>query len=165
MTGLPRLSDIWQGHLTPPSHCSYQGIRTPHCGNEYRVNTCGLRVSSCFPDDLPGMPPERAIKIKIDLQPCTTPVAKSLYQMMPVELVELKIQLQELHDKGYAHPSLSPWGCPTLFVKKNDEALRLCVDYRPLNAVMIKNKYPLPHIHNFFVENQNSYFYPSLERL
>jgi hypothetical protein len=72
--------------------------------------------------------------------------------MTPVMLAELKIQLKELLDKGYIKPSLSPWGCPTLFVKKKDKALRLCVDYRPLNVVIIKNKYSLPHIDLLFDE-------------
>ena len=70
--------------------------------------------------------------------------------MPPKELAELKIQLQELIDKGYIRPSSSPWGCPALFVKKKDDSLRLCVDYRPLNAVTIKNKYPLPRIDVLF---------------
>jgi hypothetical protein len=95
-----------------------------------------------FPDDLPGMPPESAV----ELQPGTTPIAKAPYKMSPVELKELKIQLQGLLDKGYIHPCASPSGCSVLFVKKKDKDLRLCVDYRPLNAVTIKNKYPLPHI-------------------
>ena len=67
--------------------------------------------------------------------------------MPPNELAELKIQLQDLLNKGYIRPSASPWGCPALFVKKKDNSFRLCVDYRPLNAVTIKNKYPLPRIH------------------
>jgi hypothetical protein len=70
--------------------------------------------------------------------------------MTPKKLAELKVQLNELLDKGYIHPSSSPWGCPALFVKKKDESLRLCVDYRPLNAVTIKNKYPLPRIDILF---------------
>jgi hypothetical protein len=70
--------------------------------------------------------------------------------MTPVELAELKIQLQDLQDKGYIHPSSSPWGCPALFVAKRDKDLHLCVDYRPLNDVMIKNKYPLPCIDILF---------------
>jgi hypothetical protein len=70
--------------------------------------------------------------------------------MTPVELAELKVQLKDLLDKGYIYPSSSPWGCPTLFLKKKDEALHLCVDYRSLNAVTIKNKYPLPHIDLLF---------------
>jgi hypothetical protein len=103
-----------------------------------------------FPDDLPGMPFERVIEFKIELQPGTTPIAKALYQMTPVELVELKIQLKELLDKGYMRPSSSPWGCPTLFVSKKDKELRLYVDYRSLNVVTIKNKYPLSHIDLLF---------------
>jgi hypothetical protein len=103
-----------------------------------------------FPDDLPGMPPEREIELKIELQPGTAPIAKAPYKMSPVELKELKIQLQDLLDKGYIHPSMSPWGCSALFVEKKDKELRLCVDYRPLNAVTIRNKYPLPRIDILF---------------
>jgi hypothetical protein len=99
-----------------------------------------------FLDDLLGMPPERAIDVKIDLQPGTAPIAKAPYKMSPVELNELKIQLQGLFDKGYIHPSTSPWGCSALFVEKKDKELRQCVDYRPLTAVTVKNKYPFPCI-------------------
>jgi hypothetical protein len=106
--------------------------------------------SDVFPDDLPGMPPEKVIEFKTELQPDTAPIAKAPYKMSHVEMKELKIQLQWLLDKGYIHPSTSPWGCPTLFVMKKDKELRLCVDYRPLNAVIIKNKYPLPHIDILF---------------
>jgi hypothetical protein len=103
-----------------------------------------------FPDELPGMPPDRDIEFAIELQPGTAPISKRPYRMPPAELAELKKQLQELLDKGFIHPSTSPWGCPALFVKKKDESLRLCVDYRPLNAVTIKNKYPLPRIDVLF---------------
>jgi hypothetical protein len=103
-----------------------------------------------FPDDLPRMPPERAIEFKIELQPSTAPIAKAPYKMSPMELKELKIQLQGLLDKGYIHPSTSPWGCSTLFVEKKDKELRLCVDYWPLNVVTIKNKHPLPCIEILF---------------
>jgi hypothetical protein len=103
-----------------------------------------------FPDELPGMPPNRDIEFAIELQPVTAPISKRPYRMPPAELAELKKQLQELLDKGFIRPSTSPWGCPALFVKKKDESLRLCVDYCPLNAVTIKNKYPLPRIHVLF---------------
>ena len=86
----------------------------------------------------------------IELQPGTTPISRRPYRMTPSELAELKIQLQELLDKGFIRPSTSPWGCPALFVKKKDHGLRLCVDYRPLNVVNIKNKYPLPRIDILF---------------
>jgi hypothetical protein len=89
---------------------------------------------------------ERAIEFKIELQPGTAPIAKSPYQMSPVEKKELKVQLQGLLDKGYIRPSTSPWGCLVLFVEKKDKELCLCIGYRPLNVVTIKNKYPLPRI-------------------
>jgi hypothetical protein len=86
------------------------------------------------------MPPERVTEFKIELQSGTTLVAKAPYKMMPVEMKELKVQLQGLLDKVYIRPSTSPWVCSALFVEKKDKELRLCVDYRPLNAVTIKNK-------------------------
>jgi hypothetical protein len=103
-----------------------------------------------FSDDLPGMPPDWDIEFIIELQPGTAPISKRPYRMPPNELAELKIQLQDLLDKGFIRPSASPWGCPALFMKKKDNSLRLCVDYRPLNAVTIKNKYPLPRIDILF---------------
>jgi hypothetical protein len=106
--------------------------------------------ANVFPDELPGMPPDQDIEFAIELQPGTTPISKRPYRMPPAELAELKKQLQELLDKGFIRTSTSSWGCPTLFVKKKDEILRLCIDYRPLNAVTIKNKYPLPRIDVLF---------------
>jgi hypothetical protein len=103
-----------------------------------------------FPDDLPRMPPERAIEFKIELQPGTAPIDKAPYKMSLVEIKKLKIQLQGLLDKGYIHPSTSPWGCSAFFVEKKDKELWLCMDYWPLNAVTIKNKYPLPRIDILF---------------
>jgi hypothetical protein len=103
-----------------------------------------------FPEELPGMPPDRDIEFAIELQLGTTPISKRPYRMPPAELAELIKQLQELLDKGFIRPSTSPWGCPTLFVKKKDESLRLCIDYRPLNTVTIRNKYPLPCIDVLF---------------
>jgi hypothetical protein len=103
-----------------------------------------------FPDKLLGMPPDRDIEFAIELQPDTAPISKRPYRMSPPELAGLKKQLQELLDKGFIRPSTSPRGCPALFVKKKDESLRLCIDYYPLNAVTIKNKYPLPCIDVLF---------------
>jgi hypothetical protein len=102
-----------------------------------------------FPDDFAGMPPDRDIEFVIKLQPDIAPISKRPYRMPPNELAELKIQLQDLLDKGFICPA-SPWGCPALFVKKKDNSLRLCVDYHLLNAVTIKNKYPLPRIDILF---------------
>jgi len=103
-----------------------------------------------FSEELPGMPPDRDIEFVIELQPGTAPISRRPYRMTPSELAELKIQLQELQDKGFIRPSTSPWGCPALFVKKKDHGSRLCVDYRTLNAVTIKNKYHLPRIDLLF---------------
>jgi hypothetical protein len=103
-----------------------------------------------FPGDLPRMPPKRATEFKIELQPGTTPIAKSSYKMSPMEMKELKIQLQGFLNKGYICPSTSPWVYSVLFVEKKDKELHLCVNYRLLNTVTIKNKYPLPHIDIMF---------------
>jgi hypothetical protein len=103
-----------------------------------------------FPEDLSDMPLDQDVEFTIELQPDTAPISRHPYKMTPKELAELKVQLSELMDKGFIHPSSSPWGCPALFVKKKDQSLRLCVDYRPLNVVTIKNKYPLPRINILF---------------
>jgi hypothetical protein len=103
-----------------------------------------------FPEDFPGIPPNQDVEFISELQPGTAPISRRQYKMTPKELAELKVQLNELLDKGYIYPTSSPWGCPALFVKKKDQSLRLCVDYRPLNAVTVKNKYPLPHIDILF---------------
>jgi hypothetical protein len=103
-----------------------------------------------FPEDLPGLPVERFVEFVIKLKPSTAPISRRSYRMPPNELVELKTQLQDLFEKGFIRPSSSPWGCPAIFVKKKDQTLRMCVDYRPLNEVTIKNKYPLPRIDILF---------------
>jgi len=103
-----------------------------------------------FPDELSGLPPDRDVEFGIELVPGTAPISRRPYRMPPNELTELKIQLQDLLDKGLIQPSSSPRGCPAWFVKKKDKSLRMCVDYRPLNAVTIKNKYPLPRVDILF---------------
>jgi hypothetical protein len=103
-----------------------------------------------FPEGLPGMPPDRDVEFTIELQPGTAPISRRSYKMTPKELAELKIQLKEILNKGYIHQISSPWDCPALFVKKKDQSLRLVVNYRPLNAVTINNKYPLPRIDILF---------------
>ena len=103
-----------------------------------------------FPKDLPGLALEREMEFTIALAPRTTPISKTPYRKIPIELKELKIQLQELLDKGFIRPSISPWGAPVLFVKKNDGSMRLCIDYRELNKVTVRNKYPLRRIDDLF---------------
>ena len=103
-----------------------------------------------FPEELPGLPPHREIEFAIDVVPGAIPASITPYRMAPLELKELKLQLQELLEKGFIRPSVSPWGAPVLFVKKKDGTLHLCIDYRQLNKLTIKNKYPLPRIDDLF---------------
>ena len=103
-----------------------------------------------FPDDLPGMPPERDIEFIIELLPSTAPITKRPYRMSVGELEELKARLRDFLDKKFIRPSSSPWGAPAIFVEKKDGTQRMCVDYRSLNEVTIKNKYSLPRIEDLF---------------
>ena len=116
-----------------------------------------------FPEELPGMPPDREVEFVIELLPGTAPVSKRPYRMPPNELAELKKQLQILLDKGFIRPSSSPWGCPVLFVSKKDGSLRMCVDYRPLNEVTVKNKYPLPRIDILFDQLVGAKFFSKID--
>lgn len=103
-----------------------------------------------FPEDLPGLPPQREVDFHIDLIPDATPISKTPYRFAPAELEELRSQLDELLEKGFIRPSVSPWGAPVLFVKKKDGTMRLCIDYREINKITIKNRYPLPRIDDLF---------------
>ncbi|KAK1694281.1 hypothetical protein QYE76_010978 [Lolium multiflorum] len=109
-----------------------------------------------FPMELPGMPPDREIEFTIDLIPGTAPIAQPPYKMGPKELVELKAQIDELEQKGFIQESVSPWGTPVIFVDKRDGGRRMCGDYRNLNNVTIKNKYPLPRIQDLFDQVQGA---------
>jgi hypothetical protein len=103
-----------------------------------------------LPKELPGMPPDREVEFVIVLLPGTAPISKRPYMMSVEELKELKKQLIELQEVGYICSSSSPWGAMVLFVQKKDGSQRMCVDYRSLNDVTIKNKYPLPRIEDLF---------------
>ncbi|KAJ0448931.1 putative nucleotidyltransferase, Ribonuclease H [Helianthus annuus] len=109
-----------------------------------------------FPDDLPGLPPSRDIDFRIDLIPGANPVAIAPYRLAPSEMQELSNQLQELLEKGFIRPSTSPWGAPVLFVKKKDGSFWMCIDYRELNKLTIKNRYPLPRIDDLFDQLQGA---------
>ncbi|GKB06164.1 putative reverse transcriptase domain-containing protein, partial [Tanacetum coccineum] len=112
-----------------------------------------------FPEDLPSIPPVRQVEFQIDIIPGATPVARAPYRLVPSEMQELSNQLQELADRGFIRPSTSPWGAPVLFVKKKDGSFRMCIDYRELNKLTVKNRYPLPRIDDLFDKLQGSSVY------
>ena len=116
-----------------------------------------------FPEDLPGIPIDREIEFSIDLLPGTSPILKAPCRMAPTEPKELKEQLQELLDKGFIRPSASPWGSPVLFVKKKDRTMRLCIDYRELNRVTVRKKYPLPRIDDLFDQLQGAQVFSKID--
>ncbi|GKC50795.1 putative reverse transcriptase domain-containing protein, partial [Tanacetum coccineum] len=116
-----------------------------------------------FPDDLSGLPPIREIEFRIELIPGATPVAKSPYRLAPSEMEELSGQLKELQDKGFIRPSSSLWGAPVLFVRKKDGSFRMCIDYRELNKLTVKNRYPLPRIDDLFDQQQGSQFFSKID--
>ncbi|KAL0544043.1 hypothetical protein IC582_019154 [Cucumis melo] len=116
-----------------------------------------------FPEELPGLPPHREVEFAIELELGTVPISRAPYRMAPAELKELKVQLQELLDKGFIRPSVSPWGAPVLFVKKKDGSMRLCIDYRELNKVTVKNRYPLPRIDDLFDQLQGATVFSKID--
>lgn len=116
-----------------------------------------------FPEELPSMPPHRAVEFVIEIEPGTEPISKHPYKMGPGELKELKKQLEELEAQGYIQPSTSLCGCPTLFVKKKDGTDRLCVDYCSLNKKTIKNKYHLPQINDLFKQLNTAKVFSKLD--
>ncbi|KAL0533347.1 hypothetical protein IC582_030166 [Cucumis melo] len=116
-----------------------------------------------FPEELPGLPPHREVEFAIELEPGTVPISRAPYRMAPAELKKLKVQLQELFDKGFIRPSVSPWGAPVLFVKKKDGSMRLCIDYRELNKVIVKNRYPLPRIDDLFDQLQGATVFSKID--
>ncbi|GJW50407.1 putative reverse transcriptase domain-containing protein [Tanacetum coccineum] len=116
-----------------------------------------------FPEDLPSLLPVRQEEFQIDLIPGATPVARAPYRLAPSEMQELSNQLQELADRGFIRPSTSPWGAPVLFVKKKDRSFRMCIDYRELNKLTVKNCYPLPRINDLFDQLQCSSVYSKID--
>ncbi|GKC54003.1 putative reverse transcriptase domain-containing protein [Tanacetum coccineum] len=119
--------------------------------------------TNVFLEDLLGLPPQRQVDFRIDIVPRATPVAKSPYRLAPSEMQELSGQLQELQDKGFIRPSHSPWGAPVLFVKKKDGSFRLCIDYRELNKLTVKNCYPLPRIDDLFDQLQGACYFSKID--
>nr|GFC94266.1 putative reverse transcriptase domain, aspartic peptidase domain protein [Tanacetum cinerariifolium] len=109
------------------------------------------------------IPPVHEVEFNIELIPGTEPISKAPYRMAPIELKELKDQLQELLERGFIHPSVSPWGAPVLFVKKKDGSMRLCIEYRELNKITIQNRYPLPRIDDLFDQLQGAMHFSKID--
>ena len=116
-----------------------------------------------FQDELTGLPPHRVVDFGIELHPGTSPIYMTPHRIAPVELQELRVQLQELLDKGFIRPSTSPWGAPVLFAKKKDKTLRPCIDYPQLNRVTIKNRYPLLRIDDWFDQLRGARVYSKID--
>jgi hypothetical protein len=146
--------------LTKKDETSVEFVVMVQSGPDSRLNQTkaialeDIRVVQDYPDvfleELPGMPPDHNIEFLIELLPGTPPISKRPCRMPMNELTELKKQIAELQAKGFIRPSSSPWGAPVLFVEKKDGTQRMCIDYRSLNEVTIKNKYPLPRIEDLF---------------
>ena len=138
----------------------------PRERGEIRLGSTSSSVQICgcfFPDELLGLPPRRVVDFGIELHPSTLLISMTPHRMAPVELQELRVQLQELLDKGFIRPSTSLWGAPVLFSKKKGKTLRLCIDYRQLNRVMIKNRYPLPRIDDLFDQLRGARVYSKID--
>ncbi|GJZ58267.1 putative nucleotidyltransferase, ribonuclease H [Tanacetum coccineum] len=142
--------------------CAEKIVRIPW-GNETLIVHGDGNFPKVFPEDLPGLPPTRQVEFQIDLMPGVAPVARAPYRLAPSEMKELSEQLQELSDKGFIRPSSSPWGAPVLFVKKKDGSFRMCIDYRELNKLTVKNRYPLPRIDDLFDQLQGSSVYSKID--
>ncbi|GJY64899.1 putative reverse transcriptase domain-containing protein [Tanacetum coccineum] len=116
-----------------------------------------------FPEDLPRFPLVRQVEFQIDLVPGAAPVAQAPYRLAPSEMQELSTQLQELSNKGFIRLSSSPWGALVLFVKNKDGSFWMCIDYRKLNKLTVKNRYPLPRIDYLFDQLQGSSVYSKID--
>ena len=143
----------WLASLTLEGEAR-QDLNLPRVVSEY---------GDVFLDELLGLPPHGDVDFVIELHPSTLPISMAPHRMTLVELQELKIQLQELLDKGFNKPRTTPWDTPVLFAKKKDKTLRLCIDYRQLNRVTIKNRYPLLTIDDLFDQLRGAWVYSKME--
>ncbi|XP_070019883.1 uncharacterized protein [Nicotiana sylvestris] len=179
MPGLPRLE--WKGstvdtpsrvisflkarHMVEKGCLAYLDYVRDTTVESSTINSVPVvqEFTDVFPYDLPSKPPDRDIDFCIDLAPGTQPISIPPYRMAPKKLKELKEQLEELLAKGFVRPSVSPWGVPVLFVKKKDGTMRMCIDYRQLNKVTMKNKYPLPRIEDLFNQLQGARVFSKID--
>nr|GFB29245.1 putative reverse transcriptase domain-containing protein [Tanacetum cinerariifolium] len=127
---------------------------------EYGLGTAGGNPNA---NVVTGLPPTRQVEFQINLIPGAAPVARAPYRLAPSKMKELSDQLQELFDKGFIRPSSSPWVAPVLFVKKKDGSFWMCIDYRELNKLTVKNRYPLLRIDDLFDQLQGSSIYSKID--
>ncbi|GJU71597.1 putative reverse transcriptase domain-containing protein [Tanacetum coccineum] len=138
-------------------------VRIPYGNEVLIIRGDNYDNGKVFPKDLPGLPPARQVEFQIDLVPGAATVARTPYRLAPAEMQELSTQLQELSDRRFIRPSSSPWGAPVLFVKKKDGSFRICIDYRELNKLIVKNRYPHPRIDDLFDQLQGSRVYSKID--
>jgi len=144
------LASLFPGQRTIKTGLLWALPETPSTAQLIGVIPVVRDYPDVFPDELPGMPPVRDVEFRIDLKPGTQPIAMSPYRLSRPFQEELKKQLDDLLSKDLIRQSVSPWAAPVMFTSKRDGSWRKCVDYRGLNAVTIKNKYPLPRIEDLF---------------
>ncbi|GKE13078.1 putative reverse transcriptase domain-containing protein [Tanacetum coccineum] len=143
--------------------CTLNFLNHPFNIDLIPIELGSLDVIIVFPKDLSGLPPTRKVELQINLIPSDVHVARAPYRLAPSEMKELSDQLQELFDKGFIRPSSSPWGAPVLFVKKKDGSFQMCIDYRELNKLTVKNRYPLLRIDDLFDQLQGSSVYSKID--
>jgi hypothetical protein len=169
--GIPRAVAIREISAMQLKKCYRKGCqlfvaRVEEASRDEVSNMEDHKVLKQFKDifqEVPGLPRKRDIDFSINLMPRAAPVSKDLYRMSTPELKELQLQLEELLNKGYIRPSVSPWGASVLFVKKKDGTLRLCIDFRQLNKVTVKNKYPLPMIDDLFDQLKDAKIFSKID--
>nr|GFA95406.1 putative reverse transcriptase domain-containing protein [Tanacetum cinerariifolium] len=154
---------IFHGDGSNNGHESQLNIISCIKTQRYLLKGCSIFLAHVFPEDLPGIPPTRQMEFQIDLVPGATPVAWAPYRLAPYEMKELLDQLKELANKGFIRPNSSPWGAPVLFVKKKNGSFWMCIDYRELNKMTMKNRYLLPRIDDLFDQLQGSSVYSKID--
>ncbi|GJR24451.1 putative reverse transcriptase domain-containing protein [Tanacetum coccineum] len=155
---------LWHFNIDCPKLKNKDGGNGNAQGWVYAVGIAEKRGNAIvFPEDLPCLPPARPVEFQIDLIPGAAPIAQAPYRLSLSEMKELSEQLQELSDKGFIRPSSSPWGAPVLFVKKKDGSFRMFIDYRELNKLTVKNRYPLLRINDLFDQLQGSSIYSKID--
>nr|GFA64741.1 putative reverse transcriptase domain, aspartic peptidase domain protein [Tanacetum cinerariifolium] len=159
---LPRINNLFD-QLQGAMHFSKIDLRSGYHQLRVKEQDISKTAFRTRYDKLPGIPPVREVEFSIELIPRAEPISKVPYRMVPIELKELKDQLQELLERGFIRPSVSPWGAPVLFVKKKDGSMRLCIDYRELNKITIHNRYPLPRIDDLFDQLQGAMHFSRID--